>query len=150
MANTKVKMVRLIVARSEIDRFLKDLILLGCIEVFDPDYPPEEAVPAPFLRPVILDLDKLDANRDSLTLLGTEYTLILSGWLPARSEHALVTMLADYSCAWEIEAPTPENRESAPVVLSFPKFFGKLRLGGRRLLNPLERSLSKPEAGVPE
>jgi len=140
----------LIVARSEIDRFLKDLVLLGCLEVSDPDYPPEESSPAPFLRPVILDLDKLDANRDSMTLLGTEYTLILYGWLPARSENALVAMLAGYSCAWDIEELAPDDYDSAPAVLSFPKLFGKFRLGGRRLLAPLERAFGKPDAGVPE
>ena len=50
-------------------------------------------------------------------LLGTEYSLVLTGWTTAPSESELGTVLSKYACAWELSDPTPEEYETVPVLL---------------------------------
>ena len=50
-------------------------------------------------------------------LLGTRYSLLLTGWLPAPSEKAFSEKLKNYACAWELEDPLPEEYPKVPVEL---------------------------------
>lgn len=51
-------------------------------------------------------------------LVGTQYSLLLTGWLCAPQEQELITRLSKYSCAWELEEPAPEEYVDVPVALS--------------------------------
>jgi len=42
-------------------------------------------------------------------LLVSESTFVLEGWLPARQEAALGALLDEFTCAWEIRDPSPEE-----------------------------------------
>jgi len=50
-------------------------------------------------------------------LLGTDYSLVLTGWITAASEPNLKTMLSKYSCAWELSDPNPDEYGNVPVLL---------------------------------
>jgi hypothetical protein len=66
-------------------------------------------------------------------LIGTESSLMLTGWTTASSEEKLIAALSKYKCAWEIAAPSPEDGQ-APVYGRFWRFCR----GGRILFAPLE------------
>jgi len=70
-------------------------------------------------------------------LLGTEYTLVLSGWIPAASEQALILKLSRYACAWEIADPLFDESDSIPVKLTGPKFLGRLHKDGGKPFEPM-------------
>ena len=50
-------------------------------------------------------------------LLGTQYSLMLTGWVTAPSEPRLSDVLSKYICAWELSDPSPEEYASVPVLL---------------------------------
>ena len=50
-------------------------------------------------------------------LLGTQYALMMTGWVTAPSESKLVDMLSKYACAWELSDPAPEDYGTVPVLL---------------------------------
>ena len=50
-------------------------------------------------------------------LIGTQYALLLTGWLAAPAEPKLAAMLNKYTCAWELEDPTPDEYVNVPVEL---------------------------------
>jgi hypothetical protein len=138
MAKAKIKKMTLIVLRPDIEKVLGELIPLGCVEISEPLDPDMPSEPAAAIAPVMIELDGLNANLDSIAVLGTEYTLILSGWIASRSEPELLSKLAGYLCAWEIEAPTPDEYKNAPLIIKCPKFFGGLRSRGHKPFCPLK------------
>ena len=50
-------------------------------------------------------------------LYGTQYSVLLTGWVAAPSEPELVSVLSKYACAWELDDPTPEEYANVPVEL---------------------------------
>ena len=50
-------------------------------------------------------------------LLGTQYSLMLTGWIPAVSEPELTAKLSGFDCAWELEEPSKEEYSKVPVSL---------------------------------
>ena len=50
-------------------------------------------------------------------LLGTQYSLFLTGWFVASSESELLVTLSKYICAWELSDPLPDEYGSVPVEL---------------------------------
>lgn len=60
---------------------------------------------------------RVDRSSAAQKLLHTESVTILTGWLAAPEEKAMSEALSKYLCAWELEAPTKEERESVPVKL---------------------------------
>jgi len=157
MPSVKMKKISLVLTRREAESVIGELVLLGCVEPSRPDEMPSFAeagadVPAEVAREVTREVYKLsqfNANLSAMVLFGTQHTLMLTGWLPSRSEQELVSMLSEHACAWEIGYPTPDELDLAPVKLVLPGFLGKLRSGGRRLFAPLEQS-SKGQRGSPE
>ncbi|MCL2125214.1 MAG: V-type ATP synthase subunit I [Oscillospiraceae bacterium] len=61
---------------------------------------------------------KIERAEAGEKLLGTRYSVVLTGWATARSEPQLAEMLGKYSCAWEFTDPTPEEYEKVPVLLN--------------------------------
>jgi len=137
MLPAKMKKISIVITRRDAESVLREIMLLGCIEVSRPDELPCFAQISDSVSREVYRIDRLGANSGAIVLFGTHYTLMLTGWLPSRSEPLLISMLSKYVCAWEIEDPTPEELDFAPVRLAFPMFFGKLRGGGRRLFKPL-------------
>lgn len=137
MPGAKQKKLSLLASREDMENILRDLILLGCVDVSEPDALLEGQELTSGAKLEILALDQLNANRDSIVLIGTHYTLSLSGWMAAGAEAELLSVLGNYVCAWSIENPTPDEFSNMPVDLCCPDFLGKLRRRGRRKFDPL-------------
>ncbi len=60
---------------------------------------------------------KLARAEAAASLLNTESTFVLQGWLLASKESGLESTLAKYDCAWETEDPDPEHPEDVPIKL---------------------------------
>ena len=67
-------------------------------------------------------------------LLGTDYTLILSGWIDSAYEVKLIQALSQYACAWEISKPSAEEYDRIPVMHNKTRFRSKVT---ERDFNPL-------------
>ena len=137
MVNIDMKRLRLLIIRDDIDSILRELILLGCVEVSEPDLKLDNPEIDKLVSRETVELNDYNTNQEKLALLGTTSTLLLSGWIPASSKPDLISRLTDHVCAWEIEDPSPDELENVPVKLFCPGFFGKMRLGGRRPFTPL-------------
>jgi len=150
MPSAKMRKLSLVMARSDAESVLRGLLALGCVESARPDELPCFAITGESVSREVFKLSELGANQAAIVLIGTQNTLMLAGWLPSRSEPPLVSMLSQHTCAWEIEDPTPDEADLAPVKLVLPGFFGKLRSGGRRLFSPLANGATKSEQRVSE
>jgi len=122
------------------DSVLREMISLGCIEFTEPDALPDDMESAAVITRETYKLDGFGANREQLELLGTEYTLVLKGWISSKTEQALISILDKFTCAWEIEEPPVNGPETVPFILSYPRFFGGIRGKNRRLFDPLQIS----------
>ena len=60
---------------------------------------------------------KIARAEASEKLLGTESSLLLTGWAKAASEPDLMVNLSKYACAWEFEEPSPDEYADVPVEL---------------------------------
>ena len=137
MLTEKMKKVKLIVTRDDFESVLQELLKLGCIEVTVPD----EFLNNPELRDqvlrIVVELDDFQTNQSSITLLGTQYTFLLTGWITARSEPEFAEKLSNYVCAWELDTPSPDDPEDIPVKLRWPKIFGFFYTGNGKMFEPL-------------
>ena len=139
MAGKKIKKVNLLFVRSELDAIVNELIDLELMDIDEPTIPADDEILSSALKTEYVDITEHDTNYESLTLLGTERTLYLTGWIWKKSEEQLVQMVSKYTCAWEIYDPTSEELKSAPIMLIRPKFLFGLYKGSRRLFYPLHK-----------
>ena len=137
----KMKKLRILIVRAELDAFIRALIELGCVEPSGVDELLEDPELTALVERETVDLEQYQANKEQLLLLGTEYTLLLTGWIPAPSESGLISMMSEFTCAWDILDPSPDEREKIPVKLKWPKLYGKLYRGGGKLFSPLIHEL---------
>jgi len=70
-------------------------------------------------------------------MLGTECTVILTGWTPSKSEPELTQLLSQYVCAWELYEPSPGESENVPVLPKSTKLLGRFQNENRRQFKPL-------------
>ena len=66
-----------------------------------------------------IDRSAQDIAREeaSTRLLDTDRTFYLQGWIPANAEDRLINVLSAFPCAWETEAPAPEDSSDVPIQL---------------------------------
>ena len=141
----KVKKLNMIVTRNDFESVLTNLMRLGCIDVCTTDGRLEDPEIASMVSSETFDLERFGANADRLVLLGTRETLMLIAWLSTKHEQSVEALLSEYACSWEIEGLSITDSIYAPVILSFPWFFGKQRLKDRRLFAPLTGREPVPE-----
>ena len=134
-----MKKISLIVSRSDIVNVISELLYLECVEPIEPELTLDPPELTPLVKREVMELDAYGANKDSITLLATQYTYSLTGWLPAQSEYALASVLSGFTCSWVVEDPHPNDYENIPVLIKVPQLFGKLRSGGRRVFDPLTK-----------
>jgi len=137
-----IKKLSLIVSHSDIVNVISELMYLECLEPFEPELildPPELTG---LVRREVMELDVYEANISGITLLATQYTYTLVGWLPEQYESELTSVLSGYTCSWLIEDPFPYDYDNIPVLIKYPQLFGKLRSGGRRVFEPLSKTHS--------
>jgi vacuolar-type H+-ATPase subunit I/STV1 len=137
MAITKMKKIRIITPRTEVENVLREVILLGCVEISSPEDLLSDQELAELVAEEMFELESHGASPVCIPMLATATTVLFSGWLPSWAEPGLEQVLSQYTCSWESALPSPEEQESAPVILRNPKFFGKLRLRGRKQFTPL-------------
>ncbi|MCL2227151.1 MAG: hypothetical protein FWB97_05935 [Oscillospiraceae bacterium] len=134
-----MRKLSILVIREETGSFLKELMALGCTELSDEvDLPSDSDLHATVKREII-DLTRLNANKDSIAALGTRYALMFKGFVPLRAEPELIALLNSFVCSWELEDISKDEADMAPVEMRYPWFFGKYRLAGRKLFVPLKR-----------
>jgi len=137
-----IKKLSLIVSHSEIVDLLSELMYLECLEPFEPELVLDPPELTDLVRREVMELDVYEANIASVTLLATQYTYTLTGWLPEEYEYELTSLLSGYTCSWLIEDPFPYDYDNIPVLIKYPQLFGKLRSGGRRVFEPLSKTHS--------
>ncbi len=67
----------------------------------------------------LVDRAAVDVEREEgrSRLLDTEQTFYLEGWVPQDSWQSVSQLLGNFSCAWELNDPAPEEYEHVPVKL---------------------------------
>jgi len=134
-----MKKISLIIARQDIVDVLSELIDLKCIEPMEPEVSLDPPELADLVKREVMDLEGYETNHNSIALLATQYTYLLTGWTPSQSVQELESIISNFSCAWVLEDPFPYDYDNIPVLLKFPGILGKLRSGGRRVFEPLAR-----------
>jgi len=135
-----MKKLSLIISHSDIVNVISQLMYLECLEPIEPELVLDPPELTGLIRREVMELDDFEANIASITLLATQYTYILAGWLPDEYEHELTSVLSGFTCSWLIEDPFPYDYDNIPVVIKYPQLFGKLRSGGRRVFEPLSKT----------
>jgi len=149
MPKSTIKKLHVIITREVLERFLIDFLTLGCAEISEALDLPDNSDLLPFVKRELVDLNSVGCDKDSLSVLGTKYTVMLTGWVPSRCEAELLPVLEEHGCAWDISEPMLGDLDIAPVELRFPWFFGKFRLAGRKAFTPLV-VIERPLADVDE
>lgn len=132
-----MKILRLIIFRDDVDELLRDLILLGCVDVAEPGDFPGDANLSDAAAIESIDMEQYNTNCGGISLFGTERTLLLTGWVPASSGPGVLSMLSKYECAWDLRDPAPEEKQAVPVNPVLPGFLKKLYKGTGRRFTPL-------------
>jgi len=138
MAGSKVKKLNLIVSRADIYPLLGELIGLQCVELHKPSTMFDYAeFPTPLTHEILkLDTFEIDGvPEDSIELLGTQYTLLLTAWIESKQEPELKAALDRYTCAWEIKEPEDEELEEVPLL--HQGLVNKIRGRTARILQPM-------------
>lgn len=136
MFKTKIKKISILILRADFDRFIRELILFGCVDIGASDDEFEDSGLDSLAERKKMDLGQYNANRDAITVFETDYTLLMTGWIPVKSVDNLLTILSGYIHAWGIRDPSPDEIDKVPIRI-LPKFFGKLLSGTRRSFSPL-------------
>jgi hypothetical protein len=89
------------------------------------------------LKTEVIDLEEYGANRDTLTLLATDSTMYITGWIWIKAELAFIEFVSNFICAWEVVTPTKEELSTAPIMLIRPQFLFGLYNGNRELFSLL-------------
>jgi len=137
MLKIKMKKLEIIFLRGDAEALLREFVVLGCVMPDEPiDLSVDEELEG-IVASDVVELGVYNANRDSIGALGTECTLLMTGWVPSPSESALSSVLSKYTCAWELRAPSPEEQDKAPVKLILPKITKRFYRGGGIDFSPL-------------
>jgi len=70
-------------------------------------------------------------------MLGTDRTLLLTGWTTSKTEIELESKLSQYICAWELTTPTPGETANVPAMQKTTKLFGRFQNNDGKLFDPL-------------
>ena len=156
MAGNRLKKTNLLFVRTELGEILRELVELGIIDVSEPSPLNDDPELVDSVKSEVIDLGPYGANRESITALGTDSTLYLTGWITAKSENPLAALASRHTCAWEFEDPPTDALDDVPVKLIRPSFLRRFYRGSRKLFSPLSSAQqgaitdeSEPE-GAPE
>jgi len=134
-----MKKINLIVSHSDIVGVISELIYLECFEPIEPEITLDPPDLTDLVKHETMELDVYEANRESISLLATQYTYTMIGWMPSEFETELTSILNGLCCSWLIEEPDSKDEEDIPVYIKHPRMLGKLRSGGRRVFDPLAK-----------
>jgi len=132
-----MKKLSLTVSHSDIVNVITELIDLECFEPIEPEIVLDPPELTDLIKREVKELDDYDASKDEITLLATQYTYTMIGWLPDEFEPEIGNVLSRFTCAWTYE--TPDENDDIPIYIKHSRLFGKLRSGGRRVFEPLTK-----------
>jgi len=134
-----MKKLCLIIAQSDIVNVISELIDLECVEPIETELTLDPPELTDLVKREVMELDGYEANREGISLLATQYTYTLTGWIPADCEPEFTAALSGFICSWTIDDPFPYDYDEIPVHVKYPQVFGKFRSGGRRVFEPLTK-----------
>ncbi|MCL2367220.1 MAG: hypothetical protein FWC75_09320 [Oscillospiraceae bacterium] len=137
MPSPKMKKLSILVTRAQLEPFLQKLISLGCMEINEADDFPVHSELHGLTKREVLDLVDFGATQAQISVIGTQYTVFLTGFISSRLEADFTALVDEFMCAWQIEDLSLEDLDLAPVDLNHPWFFKKYRLSGRKLFDPI-------------
>jgi len=138
MRSQKIKRFSILIIRTELDDLLAKLIELGCVQPDEAtEFSPQSELHA-LTKLEIIDLERFYANKKSISAIGSKCAIFLTGYILTKFEAKFVSIADNFVCAWQIDDIPAEDYDLAPVELNRPRFFGKYRLAGRTLFEPLK------------
>lgn len=135
-----IRKLSIVVSHPDIVNVISELMYLSC---FEPAVPNIELDPPDLIdlfKREEIELENYSANMESITVLASQYTYTLIGWVPAQHESEVSSVLSGFTCSYSFEDPLPEDGDNVPILLKFPQIFGKMRSGGNRVFSPLAKS----------
>jgi len=135
-----MKKICLIISHLDIIGVISELIDLECVEPIEPEVTLDPPELSDLVKREVMDLEDFEANKNTITLLATQYTYTLIGWMPDDFEQELTSRLSGFTCAWAFEDPLPSEEDDLPTYIKHPQLFGKIRSGGRRVFEPLGKN----------
>ena len=142
-----LKKISVIILRNDKEKFLRDLIMLSCVDISKSDELLEDAELSALADLENIDLTGFEANKEQLAVRGTDTTLLFTGWIPDKNEPALLAMLSEYICAWDIHTPLPDELSKAPVKQRLPGIFRVFNKKSNRPFSPLSSNIVTEKNG---
>ena len=139
MGGRRIKKVSILFMKKDLDAILSDLIETEIMDVAEAVLP-EDTYFDSYLKVETINIEEYEANRETITLLATNKTYYLTGWIWIKAEQAFIELVSKYICAWEVINPTKEELTGAPIMLIRPQFLFGLYRGGRVLFSLLGKN----------
>jgi len=137
-----MKKLTIIASQPDIVNVISELVYLSCFEPIEPIIELDPPDLTSLLIREEMDLEHYSANRESITVLASQYTYTIVGWVQAQNEEKIASMLSDFTCSYNFEDPSPEESFEVPTILKIPQLFGKKRSDGRNIFSPLGKNNS--------
>lgn len=137
-----MRKVSLIISHSDIVNVISELMSLECVEPIEPEVVLDPPELTDLVRREVMELDDYDANLEALTVLTTQYTYTIVGWVPDVYESELAEMLSGFTCSFHFADPLPHEVDLLPAFIKYPQVFGRLRSSGRKVFEPLSKRVS--------
>ena len=153
MAGKKLLMVNLLFPKDKLTSIINDAGALSVMDVSKPLLAINELDDSSLIKTETISLNECNVDLKELTVLATERTYYLTGWISRKSEQVFTEMISNHVCAWELTPPGPDELKNAPVILRRPKFLYGLYKGERPLFSPITLNEPAPEPApepVPE
>lgn len=134
-----IRKLTIIVTHADIVNVISELMYLSC---FEPTIPNIELDPpdlATLFKHEEIELENYSANMERITVLASQYTYTLTGWVQTQQEPEISSVLSGFTCSFNFEDPSPADGDDVPALLKFPQVFGKMRSGGQRVFSPLAK-----------
>ena len=147
MIKQKLKKINIIILRSDKDRFLDELIKLGCIDVSTSDELLEDTELSTIADLESIELGQLETNKEKIAVRGTDYTLLLTGWISPKTAPSIETMLSGFVCAWDVRPPYPDELEKAPVKQGLQGILKVFNKNKNRPFSPLSSNQGTEKNG---
>ena len=139
MGGRRIKKVSILFMKKDLNAILSDLIEIEIMDVAEAALPDDSDFDS-HLKIETINIEEYDANREAITLLSSDYTYYLTGWIWIKAEQAFIELVSKYICAWEVINPTKEDLTKAPIMLVRPQFLFGLYKGGRELFSLLGKN----------
>jgi vacuolar-type H+-ATPase subunit I/STV1 len=135
-----IRKLTIVVSHADIVNVISELMYLSCFEPTDPDITLDPPDLMDIFKREKIELENYSANMDNITVLASQYTYTLIGWVPAQHEPEIVSVLSGFTCSYDFNNPSSQDEDKVPTLLKFPKMLSKMRSGGQRIFTPLTKS----------